>query len=363
MLIGIDASKSAAKNRTGVENFTYQLILGLGKLNGENEFNLYTNTPLPRELYSNFNFSQRKTIFKRFFNKLFLPLLLLRYRPDVYFQPLYSIPMFTPKKCVGVVHDLAFHKFPEAYSKSEIASQESSLSNIIKKSQKIACVSNSTKNDLLVLFPETKDKIEIIYPSCDQDAYHPIEKPKDPLGVGDYYFLFLGRLEERKNILKIVEAFGLLKEEIGLPHKLVLAGKQGYGYDKIAEKIASLDPNIAKQIIMPGFVEQADMPDLMSGATAFIYPSLYEGFGIPVLEAMAAGTPVITANTSSLPEVVGDAAILVSPTDTDGIKDAMRDLATSPEKRNSLIEKGFIRIKEFSWEKSAQKLITILETL
>lgn len=363
MIIGIDASKSAVTNRTGVENFTYQLILALTKIETSNTFHLYTNKSLPKEIISQPNFFERKSYFKRFFNKIFLPILLLRYKPDVYFQPLYSIPMFAPKKNVAVIHDLAYYKFPEAYSKSEIASQKSSLSNIIKKSQKIACVSNSTKNDLIALFPETKDKIEIIYPSCDQDAYHPIEKPRDPLGVGDYYFLFLGRLEERKNVLKIIEAFALLKEEIGLPHKLVLAGKPGYGYDKIADKIASLDPSIAKQIIMPGFVKQEDMGDLMSGATAFVYPSLYEGFGIPALEAMAAGTPVITANTSSLPEVVGDAAISVSPTDADAIKDAMRDLATSPEKRNSLIEKGFIRIKEFSWEKSAQKLITILESL
>lgn len=363
MIIGIDASKSAAKNRTGVENFTYQLILGLKKIKKEDVYYLYTNKSLPQELHSQINFFERKTYFGKFFNKIFLPLLLLKYRPDVYFQPLYSIPRFAPKKCVAVVHDLAFQKFPDAYSKSEIKSQMSSLHNVIKRSQKIICVSESTKTDLTKLFPETKDKIEIIYPSYDQDTYHLIEKPRDPLGVGDYYFLFIGRLEERKNILKIIEAFALLKEELGLPHKLVLAGKPGYGYEKIEEKIKSLKPEVAKQIIIPGFVKQEDMPDLMSGATAFIYPSLYEGFGIPALDAMAAGTPVITANTSSLPEVVGDSAILVAPKDENEIKNAMRELATNPEKRKSLIKKGLNQIQKFSWENSAQKLLNILESL
>ncbi len=363
MIIGIDASKAAAENRTGVENFTYQMILGLNKIKKENFYYLYTNKSLPHELHSRVNFLEKKTYFHRFFNKVFLPLLLLKYRPDVYFQPLYSIPMFTPKKCIAVVHDLAFQKFPDAYSDSEIKRQMSSLNNVVKKSEKIVCVSQSTKNDLIELFPETKEKIEIIYPSYNEETFHPIEKPKDPLKVGDYFFLFIGRLEERKNIVKIIEAFSLLKEELGLPHKLVLAGKPGYGYDKIAEKIKSLKPEIAKQIILPGFIKQEDMADVMSSATAFLYPSLYEGFGIAALDALAAGTPVITANTSALPEAVGDAAILVAPEDANAIKNAMRELATDPVKRNSLIKKGLDQIQKFSWEKSAQKLLNILESL
>jgi glycosyltransferase involved in cell wall biosynthesis len=363
MIIGIDASKAAVKKRTGVENYTYQLILGLKKIDHQNVYYLYTNAPLPEEFSHQVNMFEKRCCLKRFFNKISLPFLLMRTRPDVYLQPLYKIPRSAPDRSITVIHDLAWLKFPEAYSRSERASQLSALENALKYAKKIICVSDSTKDDLIKSFSEAKHKAVTINPSYSEGTFKPISHPKDPLKIDSPYFLFAGRLEERKNIVRIINSFIALKLAEDIPHKLVLAGSPGYGYQKIKQTIAQLDKNLQKFIILPGYIKNEDMPDLMSGAEAFVYPSLYEGFGIAVLDAMAAGTPVITSNTSSLPEIAGEAALLVDPLDEKDITAAMKEILIKKDVKNRLINKGLEQIQKYSWEKSARAVLDLLETL
>ncbi|MFA7254201.1 MAG: glycosyltransferase family 1 protein [Patescibacteria group bacterium] len=362
MLIGIDASKAAAKNRTGVENYTYQLILALKKVGARDIFLLYTNSKLPKELANKYNMVEKLWGVKRFWNKIFLPIALLRQRPDAYIQPLYMMPLFAPKNNISVVHDLAWAKFPHAYSKSEIMIQKLAIQNAISRAKHIVCVSDSTRNDLIKLYPKARKKATVIYPSYNEGFCYQIAKPKNVIKSEGPYFLFAGRVEERKNIIKIVEAFKLLKDHSDLPHKLVIAGKPGYNFEIILNTINRDFKDVLPFLIFPGYVQSEDMPHLFAGAEAFLYPTLYEGFGLAALDAMSAGIPVITSNKSSMPEAVGDSAVLVDPADAKEIAQAMFDIATSKKYRDSLIKKGLEQIKMFSWEKTANEFIKLLET-
>lgn len=363
MIIGIDASKAAETNKTGVENFVYYLILNLTKIDNKNTYYLYTNKHLPQELISKDNFKEIYIPFPKLWNKFRLPLALLKFQPDVYLETSYMVPLFAPKKSIAVFHDLAWVKFPKAYSKAQIMSQEQTLSNITSRTEKIVCVSDSSKKDLDAYLPAIAHKTLVIH-LAGTESLKKIDKPRDILNLNSKYFLSLGRLEERKNTLNIIKAFIQFKTNYQLHatnYRLILAGKPGYGFEVVADIIKN--SKYKDDIIIPGYIANDDLNDLLSGAAALVYPSLYEGFGLPSLEAMRAGTPVITSNTSSLPEIVGDAAILVNPEKIEDIAQALEKIATDPKLRNSLIEKGLKQQTKFTWEQTAKKFLKLMEEL
>jgi len=361
MIIGIDASKAAIKNRTGVENFVYELILNLPKVDKDHIFFLYTDQKLPKVLHTPFNFLQRYRPFPFFWNKIRLPFALRESMPDVYLQPAYMIPFSAPKKSIAIIHDFAWAKFPQSYTCKDRFLQKLTLRNIVKKAQKIICVSKSTKDDLVSYYPEAKERIEVVH-LAGNSSLKKITHPRDVLGIKEKYFLSVGRLEERKNTKRIVEAFYKAKETGNLPHKLVLAGKPGFGYDSILGAI-SQNERYKKDVVVPGYVKEQDINDLFSGAEALLYPSIYEGFGITALDAMKSGTPVITSDSSSLPEVVGNAAILVDPLDISQIAAKMVQIAGNKKLREELIDKGLRQAEKFSWPKTAREIIELLEKL
>lgn len=361
MIIGIDASKAAVKNRTGVENFVYELLLNLPRVDRNHVYFLYTDQRLPKILHTPFNFLHRFRPFPFFWNKIRLPLAILEARPDVYLQPAYMIPCWAPKKTAAFVHDFAWAKFPQSYTFKDRLLQKLTVGNIVKKAQKIICVSESTKADLIKYYPKAKGRTEVIH-LAGNSSLKIIDHPRDVLNIKEKYFLAVGRLEERKNTKRIVEAFYQAKEKGHLPHKLILAGKPGFGYDHILEAI-DRNQRCKKDVIIPGYIKESDINDLFAGAEALLYPSIYEGFGITALDAMKSGTPVITSNTSSLPEVVGSAAILVDPLDVDQIAAKMVQIAGDKGLREELIKRGLRQAENFSWEKTARKVIELLEKL
>ncbi|MFA6963650.1 MAG: glycosyltransferase family 1 protein [Patescibacteria group bacterium] len=362
MIIGIDANKATAKNRTGIENFVFELILNLLKIDAQNTYYLFAANDLPDQIIKHKNVVQIKSKFSRPWNKIVLPLLLRQNKPDVYLQPLDGIPMFAPEKTIGVIHDLAYKYFPEAYSGLENRRQNGVLSNVNAKAKKIICVSESTKTDVLDFYPESKSKIKVIHLGYDPEVFHSIEKPKDVLKTDGPYILFAGRLEERKNVKRLVEAFLKVKAESNIPQKLVLAGSPGYNYSKIYQAIVS-DRKYINEIIMPGHISHAQMPDLIAKADFVVFPTLYEGFGLPVLEAMACGAAVVAAKSSSLPEVAGEAAVYVNPLDVDDIAEGINYLIQHPETKKHYQGLALERAKDFSWEKTAKEFLNELESL
>ena len=170
------------------------------------------------------------------------------------------------------------------------------------------------------------------------------------------FILFVGNISPRKNILALLQAFNKLKKR-GIKHKLVIAGKKDQRYEQVLKTLNEL--NLGGEVIFTGYVPEEDLPKLYNAADLFVYPSLYEGFGLPILEAMACGTPVVASNVSSLPEVAGDAGLLVNPQDVDALTNAMYKVLTDDKLKESLIDKGLERAKFFSWEKTARETLEV----
>ena len=362
MIIGIDANKATIKNRTGVENFVYQLVLNLLKIDRKNHYALFTGTELPKEISDHNNLVTHQSVGKRPWISFFLPLLLLQNKPDIYLQPLDGVPFFAPKKSIAVVHDLAYKYFKDAYTNGELKRQNRVLENVVKKAKRIICVSESTKKDLLDFYPGAVDKVKVIYLGYDPNRFHEIANPKDVLKLNAPYILYSGRLEERKNTTRLVQAFYQLKKQKNIPHKLVLAGSPGHNYHEIYHEIQS-EPKLMNDIIMPGHISHELLPDLIAKADIFAYPSLYEGFGLSLLEAMACGATIVTAKSSSLPEVAGEAAVYIDPLDSSDIAKGIDYLISHPETKQHYQKLAIERASSFSWEKTAREFLKELESL
>ena len=304
------------------------------------------------------NWQIRKVHFPRLWTQLGLSLELFLRPIDVLFVPAHTAPFFHPKKTVVTVHGLEYELMPEAYSFFERLYMRFSIKNSCRWAKKIISVSKNTKRDLIALYDVPEEKINIVYEGYEDRTSEFGLKDAGEVEKLKPYLLFVGRLEKRKNILGIVEAFDLFKKETGAPHKLVLGGKFGYGEEEIKARIEKSE--YQKDIIITGFVKDGKKWQLFRNATVFLFPTLYEGFGLPVLEAQSQGVPVITSNTSSLPEVAGGSAFLVDPTEAKFIADAIITLTQDEKKAKDLIKKGYENIKRFSWKNCADLIATVL---
>ncbi|MCX6808226.1 MAG: glycosyltransferase family 1 protein [Candidatus Berkelbacteria bacterium] len=362
MIIGIDTSKAAVENRTGIENFVYELVLNILKLDSSNQYLLFTNKRLPYEITKHKNAIEVLSKYPRPWNRVILPYYLRHFKPDVYLQPLDAIPHFAPEKSIGVIHDFAYIHFRDAYSGKQLRDQHRALRSVVRKAARIVCVSNSTRDDLLKVHPEIKDKAVTIQLGFDQEKFHPISDPKDVLKLNQKYILASGRIEDRKNTLRLVRAFFRLKKELQIPHKLVLAGGPGHNYKKVYQEIQN-NKEFSSDVVLSGHIAHDRLPDLIAGADVFAYPSLYEGFGLPLLEAMACGAAIITSKTSSMPEVAGDAAIYVNPLDENDLAEALAYFIFHPEVQASYRKRGIERSALFSWEKTAKAFLQLIMEL
>ena len=235
-----------------------------------------------------------------------------------------------------------------------------SIKNSCRWAKKIIAVSKNTKRDLVRLYDVPEEKIEVIYEGVNQNFQFSIFNFQsiynDKILNHKPYLLFVGRLEKRKNVEGIIEAYKILKEKYDIPHKLILAGKPGFGYPNYKLLIT----NYKNDIILPGFVTEDEKWELMKNADIFLFPSFYEGFGLPILEAQALGVPVVTSNISSLPEVGGEAVAYCNPEEPASIADSVYELISNKEFRDGIIEKGYENVKKFSWELCASEIAKLL---
>lgn len=275
----------------------------------------------------------------------------------------YTVPLGAKGRRITIVHDMAYRAFPYTVAKKTKRWLEGHLEQYCKRSDLIITVSEFSKNEIIKYLSIPASNIHVVYNGVDLEQYHEIddslqiETVKQKYGIAGDYLLYLGTLEPRKNLDSLLTAYMNLKREQENVPDLVLAGKKGWLYDSMFEKVQEY--GLQENVIFPGYIASEDAPALLSGALVFVFPSLYEGFGIPPLEAMACGTPVIVSNSASLPEVVGDAAILTDPRDIQELKNGLKELINNPELRQKLKEKGKLRARQFSWKSSAEKLMKI----
>lgn len=282
-------------------------------------------------------------------------------------HPIINTPFFLNKKSKKIltVHDLTPLFFPETHTKKFVLVWNTTLKLIRKKIDQVIADSVSTKNDCIKYLHIPEEKIKVIYLGVDK-IYHPIDNKSEIRGelerkynIDSPFILYVGTLEPRKNIPALFKAFSKLRKR--MDYKLVIVGMKGWKYKRIFKTIKELQ--LEKHIIFTGYVSEEDIVKFYNIAEVFVYPSIYEGFGLPPLEAMACGCPVITSNTSSLPEVVGDAGILVDPNDIEGLSDKIYEVLSNEDLRNELSEKGPERAKMFSWQKTAKQTWEIYESL
>lgn len=279
----------------------------------------------------------------------------------------YYLPPGVKGKKIVTVHDMAYKRFPETVRFKTRKMLDLSLKKSVNRADLIITVSEFSKQEILSFFPQCARKIEVVYNGVDLNVFRPmsdqvmIEKVKRKYNIEGEFLLYLGTIEPRKNIERLLEAYSLIKKKLRDYPKLVLAGGKGWldsGIFRTLEKLKLKD-----NVVFSGYVSDEDVPVLMNAARAFLFPSIYEGFGMPPLEAMACGVPVLTASVASLPEVVGDAAVLVDPFSVDSISSGMEKIISDEKLRTQLSQKGKERAQLFSWEIVTEKLYKIYEDL
>lgn len=371
MLIGIDASRSVHRNRTGTENYALHLTRAMLKEPGEHRFRLYFNHPPPAGLFPETPHSEHRSIsWPRLWTHLRLSVELKRRTPDVLFVPSHVLPLICPAPSVVTVHDLGYLVYPEAHRRFDRWYLNWTTRRHTRVAAHLLADSEATREDLIRYYNADPEGVTVVYPGLDPDM-HPVDDPRQiatvraRYDISDDYVIHVGTLHPRKNIDRLLSAFERLQDlqptvrDTRFPvsnTQLVLAGKPGW----LADDLVARAEAMGDRVRLTGHVAQADLPALMAGACALAMPSLYEGFGFPVLEAMACGTPVVASNVSSLPEVAGDAALLVDPLNTAALADALARILTDDELRGELRRRGLERAHQFTWQRAAQQILTVL---
>ena len=276
----------------------------------------------------------------------------------------YIVPPGVHGKTVVTVHDMVLHAYPETMRKRTRILLQTGLRRSMKRANRIVTDSEFSRSEIEKYYPEFADKVRVVPCGVDSARFSPasaeeIARVREAHQLPEHYFLYLGTLEPRKNLVRLIKAYALLRETHPDAPPLVLAGGKGWQYEAIFA--AANRDGLREHILFPSYIPAGDMAALYSGALAFLFPSLYEGFGMPPLEAMACGCPVLTAKAASLPEAVGDAAILVNPNSTKAIADGMELLLTSPALRSGLRKCGLRRAAEMNWNRAAEKLYQVYQ--
>lgn len=360
MIIGIDGSRAFLKQRTGIEEYSYQVIKNLRQELGGHKVFLYVRKNQAVDFGLPENWIVKKIGWPRLWTQVGLAFEMFFHPVDALFVPAHTVPWIHPEKTVVTIHGLEYEMMPKAYSMWGRFYMRASIRNSCRWASEIVSVSENTKRDLMRLYHVPEEKIRVVQEGYEKNSKIQISNSKSNPNhkISEPYLLFIGRLEERKNISGIISAFEILKEKYDIPHKLVLAGKLGYGYDSIKFRI--LNSKFRKDIVELGFVKDEEKFDLIVGADVFLFPTFYEGFGIPVLEAQSVGVPVVASNISSLPEVSGDSALLVDPGKPEEIAESTYSLISDKALRDDIIRKGYENVKRFSWEKCAHEIAGIM---
>jgi len=383
MVIGINAAAALKHPRTGIEEYTYQLVKHLTMLPEarEHRFLLYvpgTNTRISTNdtknnyfdffLPSNFEIKILRWPLPFLWTQIRLALEVFFRKTEVLFIPVHVLPFFHPKNSVVTIHGLEYEYFPRHYSFFRCWYLKRSTKRALKRARKIIAVSENTKQDLIKLYGTPAEKIEVVRhgvsvchfgesQNLDPERSGCRVKPGMTMKVDEPYLLYLGRLETKKNVQGILEAYRILKEKDNVPHQLVLAGARGFGYKNLKFKIE----NYKLKIKELGYVGEEEKWQLLANADIFLFPSFCEGFGLPVLEAQTAGTPVITSNNSCLPEVAGKGALFVDPRRPEQIAEAAKSIIDDKNLRDKLRQLGYENVKRFGWEKCARETLNVLK--
>jgi glycosyltransferase involved in cell wall biosynthesis len=370
MHIGIDAHAIGAR-QGGNETYIGNLIKSLAEVDGDNRYTLYlANAEAAARWRAGFtkrypNFDVRllppPTPLVRVPVALELE---LRLRPVDMLHVQFTAPLFCPVPVIATIHDLAFEHMPETFTRRGSLQLKLTVRWTAKRAARIATVSEYSRQDLIKTYKLPPEKVVVTYngigpifspqPASGDEA----QKLRHRFGIERAFILAVGSLQPRKNLVRLIRAYSELRSRLGdFNHQLVIVGRKLWLANEIFAEVKKQD--WGRDVIVTGYVPDEDLPAFYRAASAFVYPSLFEGFGIPPLEAMACGTPVVTSNTSSLPEVVSDAALLIDPYDEQDLANALLRIVNDEKLRALLRERGFVQAKKFTWRNAAEKTLQL----
>ncbi len=345
----------------GINWYIYHLLQNLPA--SEYDYTVFGSEPRAREHFRQLHFAASRLptqhpIVRIAWEQFIQPFALRRERIDLLHALAFAGPLSISIPWVVTIYDLSFIRYPHSFNRANRTYLRWAVGHAVRHARRVIAISESTKRDLVSMFGIPAERVAVVYCGFDQAFSQPrssadIESWRACRGLPDHYVLHVGTLEPRKNIARLLRAFARAKRAAQLPHHLVLVGARGWKYDEIDRVIA--DEQMADSVIFTGYVPQDELAYWYRAADLLAYPSLYEGFGLPPLEAMASGLPIVSSNASSLPEVVGDAALVVSPEDELALSDAIVRALTDRALRQELIARGTRQADKFSWARAARE--------
>ncbi len=362
--VGLDGD-TLGRKRTGDESYLASLMRAIGRVDGENDYVVYVRDaesvqPTFPEL-SHFRFRAVKpsSIWLRF--PFSFPVVLRRDPVDL-LHVQYFVPPASKSPVVLTVHDISFAVHPGFFTRKDRLLLGTLVPWSLRRADRIITDAEFTKGEMVRTYGLDPTQIEVI-PLAADPRYRPLDREHcrrvvaERHDTGGGFMLYVGTLQPRKNVATLIRAYSMFRKQTRLPHKLVIVGKAKYKFDSVFDAIR--DSGYEDDIVFSGFVDDADLPVYYNAADVFVFPSRYEGFGLPPLEAMACGTPVIASNASCIPEVVGDAAVLVDPDDVSGFAGAMASVLGDPSVAVEMRDKGAARAGSFSWDRTARETIDV----
>lgn len=368
MIIGVDAGCLGVTDerlKVGVYQVAKNLLKNLEKIDKKNKYLLYSFNPISADLLREFGKNMENILVKPAFgwSKIWLPLKILGQNPDTFLGLSQFLPRSFTRKDIVLIYDLAFEFYPEFYRDSmpEISKM---TKYAVKNANKVVAISNSTRDDLVKTYGTPKEKIIVSYLGYDEIFKHQspvkIEEIKKKYHINKPYFLFVGALKKIKNIPIILVGFADFLKKTKKSAILVLVGGDLWLDKEIANMIKKL--SLQENVVLTGYIENSDLPALYGGAMSFVSPSIYEGCGMTLIEAMACGCPVITSNISAMPEVVAEAGIFVDPKSSDEICNALKKIVNDKKLRDNLAKEGLLRTQHFSWQKFAADVLKVIRS-
>jgi glycosyltransferase involved in cell wall biosynthesis len=365
--IGLNAhllSLSRNYRGAGINSYIYHLLSNLGQIDSGYRYTVFLSdrrfADEQLRLYRT-RWPTHRPVVRILWEQLVQPIALRQQGIDLLHAMAFAGPLITPCPFVVTIYDLSFYHYPDAFRPWNRLYLSIFTALSARRAQRVIAISESTRRDVVTMLGVPHDRVDVAYCGVDE-VFHPLPVAevatfRQERALPDHFILYLGTLEPRKNIRKLIQAYSQWRTmEPGIP-KLVVAGGKGWYYDQIFAEVESL--GLTGEVIFPGYVMQHELPWWYNAADLFVYPSRYEGFGLPVLEAMASGTPVVTTHVASLPEVAGDAALLVSPDEESQLIEAMHRVLSDESLRREMITKGLAHAAGFTWARTAQQTVDI----
>ena len=365
-IVGLDASRALSTAPTGTEAYSFHLIRALLPHLEASPVRLYCRREPPPEVRTAFAGAEMRVMpFPRLWTHLRLSWEMLTHPPDLLFVPAHVVPPVHPTHALVTVHDLGYRVFPGAHPRRQRLYLDLSTRWNVKVASHVLVDSAATRDAVIEAYGVPAARLTVAYPGFDR-TLHPVRDEaalasvRHTYGIPGPYCLFMGRIQPRKNLVRLIEAFArILSDHPGL--NLVLAGPEGWLTKSIHQTVDAL--GLAARVHFPGYVAEEDKAALISGARVFVYPSLYEGFGFPVLEAQSCGVPLLTSRTSSLPEVAGEGALLVDPLDVTAMASGLNRLLSDVDLQRTLVAAGMRNLTRFSWESTAEVVSAVIREM